>query len=422
MSDFSEEVFIIHYLYKISCFKEFISDSYEVFCNLKKGEAMNFEEFKKKFDDKNKENYNRLKEHNSSLSLFPNTDTNINDKIKRIMIKKIKNELYVDLEQNIEIGKINIDNFSERKDIFENSFFSQLIAEKLISYILEINFSFNSILQMFDKKYYQSVEQLLKENKKKKEENLKLNELIQININEIKELKNKIDSNKREYEEKINNVKEIMNSNKIEYEKKINLNKSEYELKIQNMVEKINSNESEYELKIQNMKEQMNTNKSEYELKIQNMKEQMNTHESEYELKIQNMKEQMNTNKSEYELKIQNMKEQMNSNKSEYELKIKNIEEKVKKSESIIEKNKKEADLKYNELNEKFFKIFKAYLTNSIISKENQRIFDEYKKKINIMNEKNNELTRLNDIFRIELDKKNIEIKELKNFLENVKF
>ena len=403
MSDFSEEVFIIHYLYKISCFKEFISDSYEVFCNLKKGEAMNFEEFKKKFDDKNKENYNRLKEHNSSLSLFPNTDTNINDKIKRIMIKKIKNELYVDLEQNIEIGKINIDNFSERKDIFENSFFSQLIAEKLISYILEINFSFNSILQMFDKKYYQSVEQLLKENKKKKEENLKLNELIQININEIKELKNKIDSNKREYEEKINNVKEIMNSNKIEYEKKINLNKSEYELKIQNMVEKINSNESEYELKIQNMKEQMNTNKSEYELKIQNMKEQM-------------------TNKSEYELKIQNMKEQMNSNKSEYELKIKNIEEKVKKSESIIEKNKKEADLKYNELNEKFFKIFKAYLTNSIISKENQRIFDEYKKKINIMNEKNNELTRLNDIFRIELDKKNIEIKELKNFLENVKF
>ena len=386
MSDFSEEVFIIHYLYKISCFKEFISDSYEVFCNLKKGEAMNFEEFKKKFDDKNKENYNRLKEHNSSLSLFPNTDTNINDKIKRIMIKKIKNELYVDLEQNIEIGKINIDNFSERKDIFENSFFSQLIAEKLISYILEINFSFNSILQMFDKKYYQSVEQLLKENKKKKEENLKLNELIQININEIKALKNKIDSNKREYEEKINNVKEIMNSNKIEYEKKINLNKSEYELKIQNMVEKINSNESEYELK------------------------------------IQNMKEQMNTNKSEYELKIQNMKEQMNSNKSEYELKIKNIEEKVKKSESIIEKNKKEADLKYNELNEKFFKIFKAYLTNSIISKENQRIFDEYKKKINIMNEKNNELTRLNDIFRIELDQKNIEIKELKNFLENVKF
>ena len=170
------------------------------------------------------------------------------------------------------------------------------------------------------------------------------------------------------------------------------------------------------------MKEQMNTNKSEYELKIQNMKEQMNTHESEYELKIQNMKEQMNTNKSEYELKIQNMKEQMNSNKSEYELKIKNIEEKVKKSESIIEKNKKEADLKYNELNEKFFQIFKAYLTNSIISKENQRIFDEYKKKINIMNEKNNELTRLNDIFRIELDKKNIEIKELKNFLENVKF
>ena len=404
MSDFSEEVFIIHYLYKISCFKEFISDSYEVFCNLKKGEAMNFEEFKKKFDDKNKENYNRLKEHNSSLSLFPNTDTNINDKIKRIMIKKIKNELYVDLEQNIEIGKINIDNFSERKDIFENSFFSQLIAEKLISYILEINFSFNSILQMFDKKYYQSVEQLLKENKKKKEENLKLNELIQININEIKALKNKIDSNKREYEEKINNVKEIMNSNKIEYEKKINLNKSEYELKIQNMVEKINSNESEYELKIQNMKEQMNTNKSEYELKIQNMKEQMNTHESEYELKIQNMKEQMNTHESEYELKI------------------KNIEEKVKKSESIIEKNKKEADLKYNELNEKFFKIFKAYLTNSIISKENQRIFDEYKKKINIMNEKNNELTRLNDIFRIELDKKNIEIKELKNFLENVKF
>ena len=347
---------------------------------------MNFEEFKKKFDDKNKENYNRLKEHNSSLSLFPNADTNINDKIKRIMIKKIKNELYVDLEQNIEIGKINIDNFSKRKDIFENSFFSQLIAEKLISYILEINFSFNSILQMFDKKYYQSVEQLLKQNKKKKEENLKLNELIQININEIKELKNKIDSNKREYEEKINNVKEIMNSNKIEYEKKINLNKSEYELKIQNMVEKINSNESEYELK------------------------------------IQNMKEQMNTNKSEYELKIQNMKEQMNSNKSEYELKIKNIEEKVKKSESIIEKNKKEADLKYNELNEKFFKIFKAYLTNSIISKENQRIFDEYKKKINIMNEKNNELTRLNDIFRIELDKKNIEIKELKNFLENVKF
>ena len=404
MSDFSEEVFIIHYLYKISCFKEFISDSYEVFCNLKKGEAMNFEEFKKKFDDKNKENYNRLKEHNSSLSLFPNTDTNINDKIKRIMIKKIKNELYVDLEQNIEIGKINIDNFSERKDIFENSFFSQLIAEKLISYILEINFSFNSILQMFDKKYYQSVEQLLKENKKKKEENLKLNELIQININEIKALKNKIDSNKREYEEKINNVKEIMNSNKIEYEKKINLNKSEYELKIQNMVEKINSNESEYELKIQNMKEQMNTNKSEYELKIQNMKEQMNTHESEYELKIQNMKEQMNTHESEYELKI------------------KNIEEKVKKSESIIEKNKKEADLKYNELNEKFFQIFKAYLTNSIISKENQRIFDEYKKKINIMNEKNNELTRLNDIFRIELDKKNIEIKELKNFLENVKF
>ena len=404
MSDFSEEVFIIHYLYKISCFKEFISDSYEVFCNLKKGEAMNFEEFKKKFDDKNKENYNRLKEHNSSLSLFPNTDTNINDKIKRIMIKKIKNELYVDLEQNIEIGKINIDNFSERKDIFENSFFSQLIAEKLISYILEINFSFNSILQMFDKKYYQSVEQLLKENKKKKEENLKLNELIQININEIKALKNKIDSNKREYEEKINNVKEIMNSNKIEYEKKINLNKSEYELKIQNMVEKINSNESEYELKIQNMKEQMNTNKSEYELKIQNMKEQMNTHESEYELKIQNMKEQMNTHESEYELKI------------------KNIEEKVKKSESIIEKNKKEADLKYNELNEKFFKIFKAYLTNSIISKENQRIFDEYKKKINIMNEKNNELTRLNDIFRIELDQKNIEIKELKNFLENVKF
>ena len=404
MSDFSEEVFIIHYLYKISCFKEFISDSYEVFCNLKKGEAMNFEEFKKKFDDKNKENYNRLKEHNSSLSLFPNTDTNINDKIKRIMIKKIKNELYVDLEQNIEIGKINIDNFSERKDIFENSFFSQLIAEKLISYILEINFSFNSILQMFDKKYYQSVEQLLKKKKKKKEENLKLNELIQININEIKALKNKIDSNKREYEEKINNVKEIMNSNKIEYEKKINLNKSEYELKIQNMVEKINSNESEYELKIQNMKEQMNTNKSEYELKIQNMKEQMNTHESEYELKIQNMKEQMNTHESEYELKI------------------KNIEEKVKKSESIIEKNKKEADLKYNELNEKFFKIFKAYLTNSIISKENQRIFDEYKKKINIMNEKNNELTRLNDIFRIELDKKNIEIKELKNFLENVKF
>jgi len=404
MSDFSEEVFIIHYLYKISCFKEFISDSYEVFCNLKKGEAMNFEEFKKKFDDKNKENYNRLKEHNSSLSLFPNTDTNINDKIKSIMIKKIKKELYVDLEQNIEIGKINIDNFSERKDIFENSFFSQLIAEKLISYILEINFSFNSILQMFDKKYYQSVEQLLKENKKKKEENLKLNEWIQININEIKELKNKIDSNKREYEEKINNVKEIMNSNKIEYEKKINLNKSEYELKIQNM------------------KEQMNTNKSEYELKIQNMKEQMNTHESEYELKIQNMKEQMNTNKSEYELKIQNMKEQMNSNKSEYELKIKNIEEKVKKSESIIEKNKKEADLKYNELNEKFFKIFKAYLTNSIISKENQRIFDEYKKKINIMNEKNNELTRLNDIFRIELDQKNIEIKELKNFLENVNF
>ena len=73
-------------------------------------------------------------------------------------------------------------------------------------------------------------------------------------------------------------------------------------------------------------------------------------------------------------------------------------------------------------MNEKFFKIFKAYLTNSIISKENQRIFDEYKKKINIMNEKNNELTRLNDIFRIELDKKNIEIKELKNFLENVKF
>ena len=404
MSDFSEEVFIIHYLYKISCFKEFISDSYEVFCNLKKGEAMNFEEFKKKFDDKNKENYNRLTDHNSSLSLFPNADTNINDKIKRIMIKKIKNELDVDLEQNIEIGKINIDNFSKRKDIFENSFFSQLIAEKLISYILEINFSFNSILQMFDKKYYQSVEQLLKENKKKKEENLKLNELIQININEIKALKNKIDSNKREYEEKINNVKEIMNSNKIEYEKKINLNKSEYELKIQNMVEKINSNESEYELKIQNMKEQMNTNKSEYELKIQNMKEQMNTHESEYELKIQNMKEQMN------------------SNKSEYELKIKNIEEKVKKSESIIEKNKKEADLKYNELNEKFFKIFKAYLTNSIISKENQRIFDEYKKKINIMNEKNNELTRLNDIFRIELDKKNIEIKELKNFLENVKF
>ena len=386
MSDFSDEVFIIHYLYKISCFKEFISDSYEVFCNLKKGEAMNFEEFKKKFDDKNKENYNRLTDHNSSLSLFPNADTNINDKIKRIMIKKIKNELYVDLEQNIEIGKINIDNFSKRKDIFENSFFSQLIAEKLISYILEINFSFNSILQMFDKKYYQSVEQLLKENKKKKEENLKLNELIQININEIKALKNKIDSNKREYEEKINNVKEIMNSNKIEYEKKINLNKSEYELKIQNMVEKINSNESEYELK------------------------------------IQNMKEQMNTNKSEYELKIQNMKEQMNSNKSEYELKIKNIEEKVKKSESIIEKNKKEADLKYNELNEKFFQIFKAYLTNSIISKENQRIFDEYKKKINIMNEKNNELTRLNDIFRIELDKKNIEIKELKNFLENVKF
>ena len=404
MSDFSEEVFIIHYLYKISCFKEFISDSYEVFCNLKKGEAMNFEEFKKKFDDKNKENYNRLTDHNSSLSLFPNADTNINDKIKRIMIKKIKNELYVDLEQNIEIGKINIDNFSKRKDIFENSFFSQLIAEKLISYILEINFSFNSILQMFDKKYYQSVEQLLKENKKKKEENLKLNELIQININEIKALKNKIDSNKREYEEKINNVKEIMNSNKIEYEKKINLNKSEYELKIQNMVEKINSNESEYELKIQNMKEQMNTNKSEYELKIQNMKEQMNTHESEYELKIQNMKEQMNTHESEYELKI------------------KNIEEKVKKSESIIEKNKKEADLKYNELNEKFFQIFKAYLTNSIISKENQRIFDEYKKKINIMNEKNNELTRLNDIFRIELDKKNIEIKELKNFLENVKF
>ena len=125
------------------------------------------------------------------------------------------------------------------------------------------------------------------------------------------------------------------------------------------------------------------------------------------------MKEQMNTHESEYELKIQNMKEQMNSNKSEYELKIKNIEEKVKKSESIIEKNKKEADLKYNELNEKFVQIFKAYLTNSIISKENQRIFDEYKKKINIMNEKNNELTRLNDIFRIELDKKNI----LKKFL-----
>ena len=73
-------------------------------------------------------------------------------------------------------------------------------------------------------------------------------------------------------------------------------------------------------------------------------------------------------------------------------------------------------------MNEKFFKIFKAYLTNSIISKENQRIFDEYKKKINIMNEKNNELTRLNDIFRIELDQKNIEIKELKNFLENVNF
>ena len=54
-------------------------------------------------------------------------------------------------------------------------------------------------------------------------------------------------------------------------------------------------------------------------------------------------------------------------------------------------------------------------MKNSIISDKRNKIFDSYVKKINEMKDKCNELEKVVEMLKIELDEKTIENEELKN-------
>ena len=256
MIEYNDKESIIHYLYKLSCYKEFFIDSNAIFCNLKKEKGINSEELKKNFELKNNENIESLTNHTSTSSLFPNKDEKINDKIKNIMIKKIKNQLNIDLDKNYEIGYIfNLanNNFLNAKGIFDNSLFVELISDKLKNYIIESINSFYSIIREMEKKFKSNLEKITKEKEKINKDNLSLKELIKANMNEIKSLKLKIEENSKIQEEKIDslnkkieslakkNIELTQDKKKIsdEFEKKIKINEKQQELLKENLEKKI---------------------------------------------------------------------------------------------------------------------------------------------------------------------------------------
>ena len=252
MIECNDKESIIHYLYKLSCYKEFFIDSNEIFNNLKKEKEINSEELKKIFEQKNKENVESLTNRTSTSSLFPNKNENINNKIKNIMIKKIKNQLNIDLEKNYEIGYIfNManNNFLNSKGIFDNSLFVELISDKLKNYIIESNNSFYLIIRAMEIKFKSSFEEATKEKEKINKDNLSLIELIKVNMNEIKTLKLKIEENSKLQEEKIDSL-----NKKIESLEKINIELTQDKKKISNEFEKkIKISEKQQELLKENL-------------------------------------------------------------------------------------------------------------------------------------------------------------------------
>ena len=364
---FNEEECMLKYLYQISTFKEYINNSYENFIILNKDIPIHSDLLENNFGIKNSGNENHLSTQRTLLSLYPNEDLSINDKSKEKIIRKIKTILGIDLNSKIaieDIFEIVYDNFSRLNDVINQPVFIKLMAEKLKVYLLESNYFYFLIIKMLGQKLSELVieskkenEKITTENKLLNNENLSLKEIIEKNNKIIESLKATI----KEAEIKSKNL-EIM------------------ELKMKD-IEKI------AQAKIKNLQQIIEDNKKAEELKIKNMKKIID---------------------EEAQAKIKTMQQIIDDNKKEAQAKIKELEDK-------IETNKNDADKKYNYLSDKYFKLFSTHLKNIIICEERQKMFNSYADKIKEINDKNNCLENMNEKLKIELDMKNIEIKDLKN-------
>ena len=75
---------------------------------------------------------------------------------------------------------------------------------------------------------------------------------------------------------------------------------------------------------------------------------------------------------------------------------------------------------KYNELNEKYSTLIKINLDNIRIEEDRNELFCYYSNKITEMSTKNNELSNLVVKLNMDIEKKSLEIRSLKNYIRTV--
>ena len=282
------------------------------------------------------------------------------------IINKQKVRLIQQKEKNIiNLNFINIINFDEEVETNLELKQIKLTKDDLINILL------NEINELKFKKNNNSKNELINENIDKKMDDLKneinkdIQKLLTKKLNELKkEMEIKYNDMNNEYKEKINELK--INEFKIEYNENINKFKKLYE----NQLNEI-KNYNIKEIKI--LKDEL---KNEQELKINSLKDEYNKNNKEYKNYYENKLIEL---KKEQEIKINEIKNQQNENIKYFK----------SSQESIINKINKEHELKINEIEKKVIILFEEYMKKKKLEEEDKekKLNFEFNDNVNLIND-----------------------------------